>query len=78
MKKVIFEGREIKTNLGSDYPFSNGNGKKTMSMHIRHDHRESDVEMFERLAKDGYNTITFYKVTTRVKNYHDLIAFCKY
>lgn len=73
-------GIEVRTNYRESfngYSFSDGNGKKTMSMHLTKDCRESDTEMLERLVASGYRTITFYYTTTRVRGYYDLIAFCK-
>lgn len=77
MKKMIVNGREISTNYGSYYPFSDGNNKKTMIMQLKNSCIETDKEMLERLVNRGYKRITFYYTTTSVKGYHDLIAFCK-
>lgn len=78
MKTIERNGRQIKTNLGKgDYPFCDGNDKATMTMHLRRDYRESDTEMFERLARYGYTRITFYRTTTRVRGIYSLLAFCK-
>ena len=51
MRIVEYNGREIKTNLGGNYPFCDGNDKKTLRMYISDSIRESDEEMFERIAK---------------------------
>lgn len=80
MKTMVINGREIKTNFRQSfngYPISDGNNKKTMSMHIQRSCREGDDEMLERLAAYGYKTITFYYTTTRVKGIYNLIAYCK-
>lgn len=77
MRIVEYNGREIKTNLGGNYPFCDGNDKKTMRMYISDSIRESDEEMFERIAKKGYTRITFYYTTTRIRGIYHLIAFAK-
>lgn len=86
MKTVVYDGREIKTNLGGNYPFCDGNDKKTMRMILpdtvltagdKYCHTESADEMFERLAKRGYTRITFYYTTTMIRGIYDLIAFAK-
>lgn len=80
MKKMTVKGVEVNTNYRQSwngYPFSNGNSKKTMSMHLAKNCRETDTEMLERLVDKGYTTVTFYYTTTRVKGYYNLIAFCK-
>lgn len=86
MKTIEYNGRQIKTNLGNNYPFCDGNDKATMEMRLpqvvltpgdKYSHRETDTEMFDRLASMGYNRITFYKTTTAVRGYYDTIAFVK-
>lgn len=77
MKTVIYDGREIKTNLGGNYPFCDGNDKKTMRLCIKMDERETDEEMFERLARRGYSRITFYYTTTMVRGYYKKVAYVR-
>lgn len=86
MRTIEFEGREIKTNLGGNYPFCDGNDKKTMKMCLpdvvltagdKYKHTECADEMFERLARRGYNRITFYYTTTMIRGIYDLIAYVK-
>lgn len=76
MKTVLFNGREIKTNLGDNYSFDAGNGRATMVMKSA-EFTETDCEMFERLAACGYSKIMFFYVTTSVRGYYNLIAYCK-
>lgn len=77
MKTINYNGREIKTNLGENYSITNGNDKKTMRMFLKDDFRETDSEMFKRIAEMGYNKITFYFTTTAVRGYYHIIAFSK-
>lgn len=77
MKTINYNGREIKTNLGENYSITDGNDKKTMRMFLKDDFRETDSEMFKRIAEKGYNKITFYHTTTRIKGYYHTIAFAK-
>lgn len=77
MKKVIIEGREITTNLGSG-PYSIGNGKSaTMTIERKKDLWETDDEFVARLVKKGYTRITLKYETTRVRGYHKTFAMCK-
>ena len=69
-------GVEVRTNLGAKYPFSDGNDKKTMVMQLS-EWGESDEQMLHRLVKKGYRTVTFYYVTTRIRGYYKLIAYCR-
>lgn len=76
MKTINYNGREIKTNLGENYSVCDGNDKKTMKMFLK-EFRETDGEMFKRIAEKGYNKITFYHTTTAVRGYYHTIAFAK-
>ena len=76
MRKIEVRGYEVTTNYGSaDYPFSDGNGKETMSLHLLA-FRETDKEALERLAPQ-YSRITFYRTRTRVRGLYDTVAYCK-
>lgn len=66
----------VMTNLGGNYSICDGNYKKTMTMHLKRDCHETDREMFDRL-KHSYKRITFYYVTTRIRGYYEVIAYCK-
>ena len=77
MKRVNVNGREVITNYGGYYPYSDGDNKKTMRMVLKEKFNETDREMLERLAGAGYTRITFYETTTRVRGLHEIIAFVK-
>lgn len=79
MKKMIIDGREIKTNYRQSvngYPFSDGRAKKTM-IAVYAFNQENDTELLHKLVARGYTTITFYWCTTRVKGYYNIMAYCK-
>ena len=71
--------KEIKTNYKPfrSYPLCDGNNREGWRMKLKNDCRESNKEFFERLVAEGYTKISFYEVTTRVRGYHDVIAYCK-
>lgn len=85
MKTVVFNGKEIKTNVDASHGFATGN--ESWSFHRpswilsegeKYRHMESEREMFERLAKEGYSKITFYWLRTSVRGYYDLVARCEW
>lgn len=76
MKKIIVNGYEVTTNYGAmDYPFSDGNGKSTMSLQLLK-FRETDKDALERLAPQ-YSKITFYRTRTSVRGFYETVAYCK-
>ena len=78
MKKLNINGREVLTNYErfADYPIDHRSyAHKNATLCLRKNHCESDEEMLERLVERGFTRITFYETTTRVKGYHDLIAY---
>lgn len=77
MKKIIINGTEIKTNLGSNYPIGDGNDTATMSVRIKKDIWETDEKFVERLAKEGYTTISLKYATTCVRGYYNTYALVK-
>lgn len=76
MKTIEIYGKQIKTNLGEVYSIDHGNGRKTMNMATKGFH-ETEREFFERIAKWATKRITFFRVTTAVPGYHDIIAYWK-
>ena len=38
---------------------------------------ETIEQMFNRLVEEGYTRITFYRMTTAVRGWNEIIAFCK-
>ena len=76
MKKVNLFGHEVTTNCGENYSFDKGNGRATMTLCLQN-FGESDDEMLRRLAKQGYKKIMFFLVTTNIRGYYNVIAYCK-
>lgn len=78
MKKIVINGREIRTNLGE--PGSEtivpGNNLPNRVMMIAN-FAESDEEFVSRLVEYGYTTIRLAKVSTMVRGIHDTVAYCK-
>lgn len=78
MRKIIVDEKEIVTNYG----------EKTMDNLVSGDdlpdyilytknHGESTQDFFKRLIEYGYTRIRFGEVTTRIKGFHDVVAYCK-
>ena len=80
MKKLNINGHEVLTNYPggwTGYPIdSRSYSHKNSTLCLTANSRETDKQMLERLAEKGYTRITFYETTTRVKGYHELIAYC--
>lgn len=73
MKKIIVNGKEIKTNIhNANYP------RLKDSMNVKPvPFGMSEEKFLEQLVEEGYTTITFYYMTTRVKGYHNTYANCR-
>lgn len=77
MKKMNIDGKEITTNLGSNYSIGDGNNTATMEVILQYDARQTDREFVEELAKRGYKRITLKYATTCVRGYYSLYALVK-
>lgn len=72
--------KEIKTNYEKgrfSYPMCNGESRNGWIMKLKKDCRESNNEFYQRLVEEGYTTIKFYEVSTRVRGLHNTIAYVK-
>ncbi len=76
MKKIIINGKEITTNLGGNYSFSDGESA-TMTCEVKLSASESDEDFVKRLAEKGYTRITLKYGTTCVRGYYNTFAMCK-
>lgn len=81
MKKMIINGKEIKTNIierGECRNYSTADIERPTMYYERANFGECDTQMLKRLVEEGYTTITFYEMTTNVKGLHKLYAYCRY
>lgn len=79
MKKLNINGHEVLTNYPggwTGYPIDNKAYAHKNSVAKYQKGHESDEQMLERLVSLGYTKIAFYETTTRVKGYHNLVAYC--
>lgn len=78
MKKIEIKGKEITTNFGENGMFTvvAGNNLPNYTMELPM-FRETDSQFLERLVDKGYTRIRFAQTTTKVKGYHDTIAYCR-
>lgn len=86
MKKVEINNRMVSTNYGQDYAILSGDGPSTMHCEhmqwvledgAKYQTKEGERKMFERLVAQGYSKITFYRTTTTIRGYYEIIAYCK-
>lgn len=78
MRKIIVDGKEIITNYG----------EKTMNNLVSGDelpnydmygkkYKETNEDFFKRLIDYGYTRIRFGEVSTRIRGFHDVVAYCR-
>ena len=78
MRKIIVAGKEIKTNYGekSAERLVSGDDIDGYELYTRNT-RETNEEFLNRLISYGYTKIRFAEVSTRIKNFHDVVAYCE-
>lgn len=78
MRKIIVDGKEIKTNYGekSAEKLVTGNDIEGYELYTRNS-RETNEEFLKRLIGYGYRKIRFAEVATRIRNFHDVVAYCE-
>lgn len=78
MRKMIINGVEINTNYGekSAERLVSGDDIDGYEFYSRHD-RESNEEFLKRLIGYGYRKIRFGEVSTRIRNFHEVVAYCE-
>jgi len=78
MRKIIIDGKQIVTNYG-EKTMSNlvsGNDLPNHDMYMR-ENRETNEDFFKRLVGYGYTRIRFGEVSTRIRGFHDVVAYCQ-
>lgn len=79
MKKIIVNGKEVTTNYGENgmYTLVTGNDLPNYTMELKKNIIETDEEFLERLVENGYTRIRFALTSTRIRGYHNSIAYCR-
>lgn len=79
MKKILVDGKEITTNFGEKgmSTLVTGDDLPNYELYIKN-FKESNDQFLKRLVSQGYTRIRFAEVATRIKNYHDVVAYCRW
>lgn len=78
MRKIIIDGKQIVTNYGEKTMGNlvSGNDLPNHDMYMRKS-RETNEDFFKRLVEYGYTRIRFGEVSTRIRGFHDVVAYCQ-
>lgn len=78
MKKILVEGKEITTNYGEKgmNTLVTGDDLPNYELHTKNS-KESIERFLKRLVSYGYTRIRFAEVATRIRNFHDVVAYCR-
>ena len=78
MRKIIIDGKQIVTNYGEKTMNNlvSGNDLPNHDMYMRKS-RETNEDFFKRLVEYGYTRIRFGEVSTRIRGFHDVVAYCQ-
>lgn len=78
MRKIIIDGKEITTNYGEKTMDNlvSGDDLPNYDLCIKN-FRESNEEFFKRLISYGYTRIRFGEVSTRIRGFHNVVAYCR-
>lgn len=78
MKKILVDGKEITTNFGEKgmNTIVTGDDLPYYELHTKN-FKESNDKFFKRLVSQGYTRIRFAEVSTRIRNFHDVVAYCR-
>lgn len=78
MRKIIVDGKEITTNYGEKtmHNLVSGDDLPNYDLCLKN-FRESNEEFFKRLISEGYTRIRFGEISTRIKGFHETIAYCR-
>lgn len=78
MRKILVDGKEITTNYGEKTMNNLVSGNDLPNyVFYRKKHNETSKEFFMRLVSYGYTRIRFGEVSTRIRGFHDVVAYCK-
>lgn len=78
MRKILVDGKEITTNYGEKgmNTLLTGDDLPNYVLCTKNS-KESNEQFFKRLVSQGYTRIRFAEVTTRIRNFHDVVAYCR-
>lgn len=78
MRKIIIDGKEIVTNYGEKTMGNLVSGNDLPNYVLESmKFRETKEDFFKRLIEHGYTRIRFGEVSTRIKGFHDVVAYCR-
>lgn len=78
MRKIMVDGKEITTNYGERGASTlvTGDDLPNYELFVK-DFKESTEQFLKRLVSYGYTRIRFAEVSTRIRNFHDVVAYCR-
>lgn len=78
MRKIIVDGKEITTNYGEKTMNNlvSGDELQNYDMYGKK-YKETNEDFFKRLIGYGYTRIRFGEVSTRIRGFHDVVAYCR-
>lgn len=78
MRKITVDGKEIVTNYGEKtmHNLVSGDDLPNYDLCLK-DFRESNEDFLKRLISYGYTRIRFGEVSTRIRGFHDIVAYCR-
>ncbi len=78
MRKILIDGKAITTNYGEKGMNTLVAGNEIPKYELYNKKfNESNEEFLKRLVSHGYTRIRFAEVSTGIRNFHNVIAYCR-
>lgn len=78
MRKILVDGKEIVTNYNEKTMENlvSGDDLPNYDFYTKYSN-ESKKDFLKRLISYGYTRIRFGEVSTRIRGFHEIVAYCK-
>lgn len=78
MRKIMVDGKEIITNYGERGASTlvTGDDLPNYEFYTKN-FKESNEQFLKRLVSYGYTRIRFAEVSTRIRNFHNVVDYCR-
>lgn len=78
MRKIMVDGKEIITNYGERGASTlvTGDDLPNYEFYTKN-FKESNEQFLKRLVSYGYTRIRFAEVSTRIRNFHNVVVYCR-
>ena len=78
MRKISIDGKEIITNYGEKSAERLVSNNDLPNYEIRYKKsKEGNKEFLMRLVNEGYTRIRFVEISTNIKGFHEIAAYCR-